>query len=233
MWMVRFKQLSAFALFAAAVFFTQSVDQRNVLPLLYATVGIGLALWMIGAMYDHASSFATKSKVRIAALLFGGGICFYAWSLHIDATMPTTHHLPWKAFREDTLLELRTAGKPALIDFTADWCLICKTNERIALNTEQTAKYVKDKGIVTLVADWTNKSEEIRKWLNKFNRDSVPLTVIVPPNPEAKLIVLAGAYTQGQLLEKLDEAMKQAKPVVAAVPAQPAGEPAKVAAVAP
>ncbi|MBX3442493.1 MAG: thioredoxin family protein [Planctomyces sp.] len=209
MWMVRFKQLSAFALFGAAVFFMQALDQRNVFPVLVAAIGVSLGLWMIGSMYDRESTFERKQGVRGAALLLTAGICSFGWNMHIKATTPLAHELQWKAFETEAFVRLRREGTPVLVDFTADWCLICKKNEHYSLNTLETVEFVKDHGIVPMMADWTNQDDEIRKWLNHFGQDSVPLTVIVPPNPDADLITLSGSYSKAELLEKLEAAMKQ------------------------
>lgn len=220
MWMVRFKQFSAFALFGASVFFLKSVDQRNVLPVLTAAVGLSVALWMIGTLYDHATAFNRKSVVRIFALLIGGGICYYAYQMHRDATMVLAHKLDWKKFDSASFEQLRKEGKPILIDFTADWCLICKQNEAGALNTEETVKFVRDNNIIPLMADWTDENDEIREWLNRFGSISVPLTVIVPPDPNAKLTTLSGLYSKKELLSKLEAAMKLAPANGQAAPIQ-------------
>src|SRR3546814_986716 len=43
-----------------------------------------------------------------------------------------------ETFSTARLAELRAAGTPVFVDFTADWCLVCKVNERVAIDTEAT-----------------------------------------------------------------------------------------------
>jgi thiol:disulfide interchange protein len=214
MWMVRFKQLSAFAMFGAAIFFLQAVDQRNILPVLVAALGLGLGLWMIGSLYDRETPLVKKMMARASAIVLGGSTCALAFWMHWHATAEFATHLEWKKFESETFVSARKAGTPMLVDFTADWCLICKTNERTSLDTAATAEFVREHGIVTYMADWTNENDEIREWLNLFGQDSVPLTIIVPPDPKAKIITLSGRFSQGELLSKMQEAM-QAVPGVA------------------
>jgi suppressor for copper-sensitivity B len=210
MWMVHFKQASAFAMFGAAVWFLMSVDQRNVLPVLVACVGLGLGLWMVGHLYDRESPLSRKSLVRISSIAATTLICTIAYRMHTAATAPPPDsELPWVAFNQEKLIELRKAGKPVLIDFTADWCAICKQNEHVALNTINTADFVRKNGITTMVADYTNQSDDIRRWLSHFKSISVPLTVVVPPDPNAKIIRLAGPFSEGKLLETLERAMQR------------------------
>lgn len=99
-----------------------------------------------------------------------------------------------------------------LIDFTADWCGVCKTNELFAINRAETKTFLRDNNIEFMVADFTKEDPEIRKWLNKFGQDSVPLTVIIPPGNKP-LIRLSGAFTQATLLNELRKAMGSAEPV--------------------
>ena len=94
-----------------------------------------------------------------------------------------------------------------LIDFTANWCLVCKANETFALNTSDTLELVRKHDIVPLYADYTNESPEIAKWLGKFQSISVPLTAIFPGNRPNEPIIIRDAYTKSTLLAKLREAV--------------------------
>jgi len=210
MWMVQFKQASAFAMFGAAVWFLMAIDQRNVLPVLTACVGLGLGLWMIGHLYDRESSLHRKSVVRTSALVCSALICTIAYRMHTAATAPPPDsELPWVAFDQAKLIELRKSGKPILIDFTADWCAICKQNEHLALNTINTKEIIQKYGVTTMVADFTNQSEDIQRWLSHFKSISVPLTVVIPPDPNAKVLRLTGAFSESKLRQTLERAMEK------------------------
>ena len=222
MWMVQFKQASAFAMFGAAVWFLMAIDQRNVLPVLVACVGLGLGLWMIGHLYDRESSLHRKSVVRTSSLIVMSLICTLAYRMHTAATAPPPpSELPWISFNQDKLIELRKAGKPILIDFTADWCAICKANEHNALNTINIAEFVRQNEITTMVADFTDESEDIQRWLGHFKSISVPLTVVIPPDPNAKVIRLTGSFSESKLHDVLKRAMEQKADPAAAVAAEP------------
>ena len=51
------------------------------------------------------------------------------------------------------------------MDYTADWCLNCKTNEKAFIETEAVRAALVDMDILPMVADWTNEDEDITKWL--------------------------------------------------------------------
>ena len=70
---------------------------------------------------------------------------------------------------------LQAAGTPALVYFTADWCLTCKVNERGALADIGVAAAFKAKGVRTLVGDWTDGDPALGRFIEAHNRAGVPL----------------------------------------------------------
>ncbi len=119
-----------------------------------------------------------------------------------------SHELPWQPFSPELLNVLLAQGRPVLIDFTADWCAVCKANEAIALNTAATSTFVRKHDVITLVADYTRPDDEIKSWLHKFGSTSVPLTVIFRQGePNAPPILLPGPYTESILLDHLRKAV--------------------------
>ena len=67
------------------------------------------------------------------------------------------------------------------VDFTADWCITCKVNERLAIQTADTQQLFEELGVVVLVADWTNEDAAITQTLSRFGRLGVPLYLLYQP----------------------------------------------------
>ncbi|QDU07757.1 protein-disulfide reductase DsbD family protein [Gimesia aquarii] len=203
MWMVRFKEFSGIVLMGAVIFIISFLDESLTVPVLIMLLGITTGLWMIGSLYSHNSSTQQKMTVRVAALLLTAGICFFGY----DMSQKSTNQLPWVPFNATELNQLREENKTVLIDFSADWCLTCKTNEKYALNTEETLELIKKHNIVPMYADYTDYSPTIKEWLDKFDSVSIPLTVIFPANRPNQPIIIRDLYTQSTLLEALQEAV--------------------------
>lgn len=201
MWMVRFKEFAGFVLMGAVIWLISSLHAELVIPALIMLVGIALGLWMIGNLYDTASPIKHKWTVRGFALMLSAIVIGFGWNMQFRSA-----HVDWEDFSTARVEQLRQEGRPILIDFTADWCPNCKTNEAIALDRPETAEYFRKHGYVAIKADYTNESPEIARWLELSNTEGIPLTLIFPKGQPDRAIPLRGVFTQGQLFDVLRRA---------------------------
>jgi len=117
-----------------------------------------------------------------------------------------TGGIEWKPFSISGLdAELRD-GKGVFLDFTAEWCLTCKVNEKTVLNDGDVIEAVRRSGIVTIKADWTNRNPEITRLLRKFDRSGVPLYVLFPAGRPDEPIVLPEVITPALVIEAIQKA---------------------------
>jgi thiol:disulfide interchange protein len=107
------------------------------------------------------------------------------------------------SFTPTALAKARASGKPVFVYFTADWCLSCKANEAGAINREAVQKAFRQKGVVTLVGDWTNGDPVITRTLAEHGRNSVPLYLWYAPGA-AQAEILPQILTPGLLTGKAE-----------------------------
>jgi thiol:disulfide interchange protein DsbD len=92
----------------------------------------------------------------------------------------------WLAYRAD-MPELK--NERVLIDMTADWCLTCKVNERLVLDTPEVKELFKRKKITLIKGDWTQRNEEITRFLARYDRVGVPFYVLYSArHPEGQVL---------------------------------------------
>ena len=89
-------------------------------------------------------------------------------------------------FTQAALDAARTAHHPVFAYFTADWCLSCKVNENVAIETSATAAAFKKAGVVVLVGDWTRRDPAITRFLTEHDAAGVPLYLWYPANGDAQ-----------------------------------------------
>jgi thiol:disulfide interchange protein len=112
----------------------------------------------------------------------------------------------WEPFSQERLSALRVEGRPIFIDFTADWCLSCKMNERIALDTDAARTAFAEAGVTLLVADWTNRDPLIAEAIEGKGRVGIPLYVMYSGDPTVPAEILPAVLTPGLLTEAVGRA---------------------------
>jgi len=203
-WMIRFKQIAGFIMLGTTVFLLSILDESYLVPTLVMLLGIGIGVWMIGNLYDLSSPPATRWKIRFAALCTAGVISGYGY--HLASADEKLH---WEPFTPTAVVEALAKGQPVMVDFTADWCLTCKVVEKTTLNTDSTRDVVDTHGFVTLKADWTDGSDEIRDLLNRLGGDSIPTLAVFSPVKPNEPIVLRDAWSQSTLIEQLETVVSE------------------------
>jgi thiol:disulfide interchange protein len=92
------------------------------------------------------------------------------------------------------------------VDFTADWCLSCKANEKTVLASESVRSAMKAHGVVPLKADWTRRDAVITKWLQRYGKAGVPFYLMIPADPTREHISLPEIITPGIVIDAFERA---------------------------
>lgn len=85
--------------------------------------------------------------------------------------------MSWQEYDEDLIAELNSRGENIFIDFTADWCLTCKFNEKIIINSNRFRRFVKENNVHLFVADLTENDPRYAEALSMYGRDGIPLYI--------------------------------------------------------
>jgi suppressor for copper-sensitivity B len=89
--------------------------------------------------------------------------------------------IPWVQFDRARAESLARGGQLVFVDVTADWCFTCKVNERLVLDTPEVARVFEDHNVVPMRADWTNRDDEIGKFLAAHGRYGIPFYLLYRP----------------------------------------------------
>ncbi|MCC6579395.1 MAG: thioredoxin family protein [Phycisphaeraceae bacterium] len=180
-WMVTFRQLMSFPMFAAAiwlawVFGQQVAGIHGMMLLLIGMLLLSMAAWVLGKWgQPHRKPGVRRSATVVALLLL---LLAVATPLNAARWLASDQTLAWQSYTEGELDLLRKQGRTVLVDFTADWCLTCKFNEHTVLATDTVKQAVAKHKVALLKADWTSRDETVTAALARFGRNSVPLYVV-------------------------------------------------------
>ncbi len=92
-------------------------------------------------------------------------------------------------------------GKWVFFDFTAAWCLTCKVNKKLVLDTQEFKNFAVDNDIVLLRGDWTQRDDTITNFLKGFRIFGVPAYFI--QKPDGTIISLGETISIGKIKNHL------------------------------
>ncbi len=220
-WMETLKQFMGFPLLATAIWLAWVLGQQAgvdaLIALLFLLLLSGMAAWILGKWTPLYQSGRTRVLGTLGAALVFLPAFFYVLS-HLDnfrAEKPHAvtaegggaammdHGIAWETFSEERLAEALAQGKPVFVDFTADWCLSCKVNERVAFSSKEVQAKFKELGIVALKADWTLRDDKIARVLAGYGRNSIPLYVVYSADGKKDYTLLPEVLSAGIILQAL------------------------------
>jgi thiol:disulfide interchange protein DsbD len=223
-WMEHLKQFMGFPLLGTAIWLAWVLGKQAgvdaLVGLLFVLLLAGLSAWILGKWTALHRATPVRIVAGILALVIflpafvlvlmfvdqQRGVAASAAGKAALAGQPSAasrQGIPWEPFSPGRLEELIAQGRPVFIDFTADWCLSCKVNEKVALEKPEVAEKFRHLGVTPLKADWTLKDETIARALAKYGRNSIPLYVLYTGSGDEH-VILPEIITTGMVLEALE-----------------------------
>ena len=200
-WMNTLKEFFAFPMFATALWllwvFSIQTSIEILISLLICILIISILFWFAGKV---------KSKnIHITTFLFGLIIVLIELNFINKENAAKAEiandivSVGWDVNTEDKLKKIDQAY---LINFTAAWCITCQANDKLALSRPVVKKYLAENNIKYIVADWTNRDDNILKVLKEYGRTGVPLYLYWKPGLE-ETVILPAILTEDILIDLL------------------------------
>ncbi|NBV86676.1 MAG: hypothetical protein EBS01_10560, partial [Verrucomicrobia bacterium] len=203
-WMERLKQIMGFVILGVAVWLLGVLGQARGSE---ALAGMCFFLLIAGAGCWFVGIFRARPASLIIALALTGGA--YRWLVFDTLRKPAElksalKNDAWVPFSPERLAAERAAGHAVFVDFTAEWCLNCKVNERVTLSKQEVKEAFEARHVVLMKADWTNGDPVITAELNRFGRVGVPFYLLYTPD-SADALVFPELLTPGIVLDALEK----------------------------
>lgn len=220
-WLEKFKVAMGFPMLAAAIWLfniAASTYGKNVLWLGFFLAVVAFAAWLFGEFVQRGRQRKGIALAIVLILLLGG----YAYALEhklqwrepfvetntSGSLKESADGIDWQRWSPEAVATARAAGKPVLVDFTADWCLTCQVNKNTSIEISSVRTKLKEIGAVALVGDYTHTPASITMELNRYGRAGVPLVLIFPKDASAMPIVLPEVLTPNIVLNALNQAAR-------------------------
>jgi thiol:disulfide interchange protein DsbD len=212
-WMEALKQAMGFPMLGTVVFlvwvFGRQTGMTAMTWLLAALLLIAAGAWLYGRgrLPQNSPRWRLGLLTSAAALVSFGFLLGLAQAQASPAVTEARRTDRWEPYSERRLAELRAAGTPVFVDFTADWCLTCQVNERVALQHPAVQERLERAGVAMMKADWTLRDERVTQALAGHGRQGVPLYVLYGKVQDAPPRLLPEVLTPGLVLRALDEVL--------------------------
>jgi thiol:disulfide interchange protein DsbD len=201
-----FKQFLAFPLYAAAVWLLWVLGKQTGVDGMAWVLGgavllaLGLWVWERAPRHRHPLAFRAGGAAALALALAMLGSPL----LHAGRSPQATPADGWETFSAERLEALRAERAAVFVNITADWCITCLANEKIALETTAVRDAFAKHGVVYLKGDWTNADPALTAFLRANGRSGVPLYLYYPPRTGALPVVLPQLLTPALVTELIN-----------------------------
>ncbi len=187
-WMERMKELFAFPMAATVIWLfwvlTQQIGSDGALG-----VQLGLVIIVFSEWAHRNLAYRALRWIRWALIITGVGIVLGGTASIPPQRAEVQSNGAWKPYSDRALEDALNSGKAVFVDFTAAWCLTCQVNKKLVLDRSSMQDFFRERNVVLLVADWTNRSSEITRALERHDRLGVPLYLAFKPGQKEPTIL--------------------------------------------
>lgn len=171
-WSARVHQALGLILLAGAVFFAATDLPATFAKALWAGLSMLTLAWTTLVLWRGPDLKARAVPLVLAALVTP--LVPLALGAHAQ-----DQSLPWQPFSTRALEAARSANRPVLVEFTADWCINCKVLERTVYRTPELLRAARAADLVTLRIDLTSSAPDLEMRLRAWGGAGIPFAVVL------------------------------------------------------
>lgn len=195
-WMLHFKVLMAFPMFATVIWLLWVLGQQagidGVAAMLGVLLSVALAAW-VWATRD----FGPRGRPILRGLSLLLCLATFVWAAPALREQPVepasrvsagSGAAQWQPWSPAAVEQALASGKPVFVDFTAAWCVTCQFNKRGALADPTVLADFGAQQVQLFRADWTRRDPQISQELSRLGRSGVPVYLLLRPGASPRLL---------------------------------------------
>jgi thioredoxin:protein disulfide reductase len=182
-WTEMVKRVFGLIMLGAALYFANSLMPRGVFRVLFPAYLLAAGVYLLFAEPELATTRGLKGFKTAAGLATA---VFGIWSL-VGVGLRAEGGSPvlWASYSAATVEAAKTAGKPVIIDFGADWCIPCRRLDEDTFHDPRVTEQLKS--FVAVKADLTRESDpKITALKSQYDVHGVPTIVFIGPDGQER-----------------------------------------------
>ena len=138
------------------------------------------------------------------------GVLFIAGGGYGAVTLTDRGPIDWVYYSPEKFEQAVANGEVVVLDFTAEWCLNCKTLEHGVLHRDEVVAALHSDGVTPMKVDITHGNEAGTAKLHAVGRLTIPLLVVYAPNGDE--VFKSDAYGPRQVIDAIQIAKSSEGP---------------------
>jgi len=204
-WMDTVKSLFGVMFIGLAVYLLSSLIPSVVTMMLWATLSVVSGFWLFSLTHGAKAANSVVRGFGLLILVYGVALLIGALAGRTDPLQPlaglgssttasqgasaSTHALPFKRIKSiadlnGAIAAAKASGKPAMLDFVAEWCVSCKEMDKYTFSDPQVGAALAN--AVLLQADVTANDADDQALLNHFGIFGPPSIMFFGANGEER-----------------------------------------------
>jgi thiol:disulfide interchange protein DsbD len=169
--------------------------------------------WAVAAFIAAAGAWLAWKTVKIShkpvtrGVFVSLGVLMVLGSAMMATRFIDRGPIPWTYYTPERFASATADGKTVVMEFTAEWCVNCKTLEETVLKDPRVVKELNRKHIVPMKVDLTGNNPKGNAQLKAVSRVTIPLLVVF--DPAGGEVYKADYYTVESVLDAVERASGQ------------------------
>ena len=214
-WMQTLRQVLAFPMYATAAWLAwvlvQQAGADAMLRLLLAAIALGAGAWawgrwMNGVPHRPVVAWSAAAAAALAVIALLGPVIDAVPGEGVADAQRAAPAAPgsigWEPWSETRVAQGLDEGRTVFVDFTAAWCVSCQANKKLVLERDAVVQAMRERNVLALRADWTQRDPAITAALARHGRNGVPLYLVMRPG-EAQARVLPELLTTSLVVDAI------------------------------
>lgn len=200
-WMEKLKYFLGLSLIATVIWLYDVFVSLVHFEVVSWKLNILFALWFFAFFFAQKISHKKIWQFVVFALPLSLTV-MATQNLELKPTTASLQHTQtqWIPWTEDKMISEKE--QMVFVDFTAEWCLTCKVNKKLVLETDGFEELREKYNLITMRADWTKRDDDITRFLRRNGAVGVPAYFI--QKRDGKLIALGETISLSKIEKNLN-----------------------------